>query len=335
MFAFRPFYNATKDKIQFKKVEVPIPEIKEQDILVKVLAISVNPADYKIALWKKDMPEQNILGWDVSGIIEKVGNNVKNFKVGDKVFYAGSLIRQGANAEYHVVDERIVGHMPKSISYKEAAAVPLTALTAYEALFEQLKISQELNIKPKKILLVGAAGGVGSMAIQLLKKLTNCIVIATASRKESIEWVKSLGADYTIDHTKSFLSQLNSQGINEVDYTFFINGTEQYFDQIPEIMKPFGRIVAIDDPENKLDLMKLKGKSLTFSWELMFTHSLYETEDMIKQHHILNKVSQLIDAKKIKTTLSSDLGMISEESLEKSHDLLKTGKTIGKIVLTF
>ncbi|WGL59688.1 zinc-binding alcohol dehydrogenase family protein [Pigmentibacter sp. JX0631] len=335
MFAFRPFYNPSTEKIQFSKVELPMPDLKDQDILVKVAAISVNPADYKIALWKKDMPEQNIIGWDVAGVVENVGKNVKNFKVGDKVFYAGALNRQGANAEYHVVDERIVGYMPQSLSFKEAAAVPLTSLTAFEALFEQLKISEDKSTKPKKILLIGAAGGVGSMAIQLLKKLTNCIVIATASRSESIAWVKSLGADFTIDHTKNFLPQLTALGINEVDYSFFINGTEQYFDQISDNMKPFGKIVAIDDPENKFDLMKLKGKSLTFSWELMFTHSLYETEDMIKQHHILNKISQLIDTKTIKTTIANDLGTISEETLEQSHDLLKTGKTIGKIVLTF
>ncbi|MBX9837982.1 MAG: zinc-binding alcohol dehydrogenase family protein [Silvanigrellaceae bacterium] len=334
MYAFKAFYSENKNQILFKKTEENSPKLNPKDLLVKIEAVGLNPVDYKVASGLLNKPnELKTLGWDASGIIVELGTEVKNFKIGDHVYYAGAIDRPGSNSQYQVVDERIVGQKPKSLTFKEAAALPLTAITAYEALFTQLQISKNISDKPKKVLLGGAAGGVGSIAIQLLKSLTSSIVIATASRIESENWVKSLGADYVINHNKDFLTELNRIGLSDVDYIFCINGLESHFINMANSIKTFGKIVTIDDPVNPLDMMLLKMKSVSFSWEFMFTHSLYQTEDMISQHKLLNEISQLVDLNKIKSTIGLDLGIMTEVSLEKSHELLKTQKTIGKIVL--
>lgn len=330
MFAYTAHKNPNINKIQFKKIELTTPEPTDHDLLVEVKAISVNPVDYKIAESTNSEETNKILGWDAAGIIVGKGKSVKNFNIGDHVYYAGDITRPGTNSQYHLVDERIVGLKPKTLTFKEAAAIPLTAITAYEALFEHFALDKSNG---KKILLIGAAGGVGSIAIQLLKNLTNSKIIATASRKESMAWVKSLGADVVINHNNNFLDELHKFDIQSVDNIFCINGLEQHFDKMVDAIKPFGKICAIDDPKEKLDMMKLKWKSVSFSWEFMFTHSMLQSDNMSSQGKLLNKVAQLIDQGKIKTTIGLDLGVISESHLELAHKQLQSGKTIGKIVL--
>ncbi len=330
MFAYTVQKNLNLNQVEFKKITTTKPQPEDYDLLIEVKAVSVNPVDYKIAANIKNNETDKVLGWDAAGIVVGKGKAVKNYNLGDEVYYAGDLTRPGTNAQYHLVDERIVGRKPQNLSFKEAAAIPLTGITAYEALFEHLTLEKAAG---KTILLIGAAGGVGSIAIQLLKNLTQTKVIATASRKESMEWVKSLGADIIIDHNKNFLAELQKHDIHSVDYIFCINGIEQHFDKIVEAIRPFGKICAIDDPAEKLDMLKLKWKSVSFSWEFMFTHSMFKTYNMQSQGQLLNKISQLIEQGKLKTTIGLDLGIISEKQLELAHTHLQSGKTLGKIVL--
>lgn len=314
------------------ELEKPIPT--GRDLLIAVSAVSVNPVDTKVRK-PKDGIDTNyrVLGWDAVGRVVATGPEVTLFNLGDEVYYAGSIIRPGSNSEFQVVDERIVGHKPKSLSNAEAAAIPLTAITAWEGLFERLQISHEKNEPQKTILIIGGAGGVGSIAIQLAKHLTSVKVIATASRQESAQWCKSLGADYVIDHNQPFLNQLKDNGITHVDYIFCLNNTDQHWLNMAEVIKPQGHICSIVELTGAVDLNVLKNKSVSFSWELMFTRSLYETDDMIEQHHLLNRVAQLIDDGKLMTTVKNILSPINAENLRKAHAQIETGKTIGKIVL--
>lgn len=314
------------------ELEKPIPT--GRDLLIAVSAVSVNPVDTKVRK-PKDGIDTNyrVLGWDAVGRVVATGPEVTLFNMGDEVYYSGSIIRPGSNSEFQVVDERIVGHKPKSLSNAEAAAIPLTAITAWEGLFERLQISHEKNEPQKTILIIGGAGGVGSIAIQLAKHLTSVKVIATASRQESAQWCKSLGADYVIDHNQPFLNQLKDNGITHVDYIFCLNNTDQHWLNMAEVIKPQGHICSIVELTGAVDLNVLKNKSVSFSWELMFTRSLYETDDMIEQHHLLNRVAQLIDDGKLMTTVKNILSPINAENLRKAHAQIETGKTIGKIVL--
>jgi zinc-binding alcohol dehydrogenase family protein len=319
-------------------IELPQPIATGRDILVKVNAIAVNPVDYKVRL---NMPpaegEAKVLGWDAVGEVIATGESTQNFKPGDVVYYAGDFTRQGSNAEYQLVDERIVGLKPKSVSDAEAAALPLTTITAYELLFEHL------NIKPQKagstekskevLLVVGAAGGVGSILVQLTKAITGVTVIATASRPSSKEWVTNLGADYVVDHTQALQPQIEALNIGQVTHVASLNGTESYFDTYIEVLAPFGKIALIDDPENSLDVMKLKMKSLSLHIVFMFTRSMFNTSDIDEQGKLLNQVAQLIDSGFIKTTLGKDLGTINAANLKLAHKELETGKSIGKIAL--
>lgn len=318
-------------------LEQPTPA--GHDLLVAVDAISVNPVDTKVRK-PKDKVEQDyrVLGWDAVGRVVATGPDVTLFKVGEAVYYAGSIARAGSNSEYQLVDERIVGHKPKRLSNAQAAAIPLTAITAWEGLFERLHIKQATNAsvtdgRPKRLLIIGGAGGVGSIAIQLAKTLTNVTIIATASRTESADWCKSLGADIVIDHNQSFSDQLNAQGINAVDYIFCLNNTEQHWANMAEVIKPQGHICSIVELSGAIDLNLLKNKSVSFSWELMFTRSLFTTEDMIEQHHILNRVAALIDEGTLITTVTEVLSPINAANLRSAHEKIETGKTIGKIVL--
>lgn len=310
------------------------PQATGRDILVKVVAISVNPVDVKVRA-PKDRVEAapKILGWDVAGIIDEVGPDCSLFRPGDEVFYAGSLARQGGNSEYHLVDERIVGRKPTSLNFAEAAALPLTSITAWEAFFDRMLISQDPSVNDgKSILIIGAAGGVGSIAVQLAKQ-AGLTVIGTASRPETVDWVKSMGADYTINHHESLLPQLEAIGFPSVPYIFCLNALEKHWEGICEAVAPQGIVCAIDDPISPLKLTLLKRKSATFVWEFMFTRSIYETVDMIEQHRLLNRVADAIDQQKVKTTLSQILGPISAENLRQAHKLLESNKTIGKVVL--
>ena len=316
-------------------IELPRPTPKGRDLLVKIHAISVNPVDTKVRAPKdKKEEEPKILGWDASGVVVEVGEECTLFQPGDEVFYAGSITRPGTYSEYHLVDERIVGTKPKNLTHAQSAAVPLTAITAWEGMFERLAIdfnNKEKN-KSKNILIIGGAGGVGSIAIQLAK-WAGLNVITTASRNETKDWAKSLGADYVINHHKAFKEQLSQIEIAEVDYIFCLNNTDQHWNGMAEVIKPQGGICSIVENEKPLALGLLKSKSATFVWEFMFTRPMYYTEDMINQHLLLNQVSELLEQNTIKTTLNETLSPIHAANIRKAHAMIETGSTIGKIVL--
>jgi zinc-binding alcohol dehydrogenase family protein len=265
-------------------------------------------------------------------VVKSVGSDVTLFKAGDKVFYAGSIARAGGNSELHVVDERIVGHMPKSLGFAEAAALPLTAITAWELLFERLQISEGSNDEGQSLLIVGAAGGVGSILTQLAKQLTGLKVIGTASRAQTRDWVSALGADLVIDHSQPLSEELKRAGITSVTHVASLTQTDQHLAQLVEALAPQGKLALIDDPKS-LDISLLKRKSLSLHWEFMYTRSLFETPDMIEQHKLLNRVAELIDAGTLKKTLGEHFGVINAANLRRAHELLESGKAKGKIVL--
>lgn len=304
------------------------------DLLVEIKAISVNPVDTKIrASSSASAGEYKIIGWDAVGVVKAIGEKVSLFNVGDEVWYAGDISRSGSYAEYQLVDERIVGHKPKSLTYTQAAALPLTGITAWEILFDRLALPQDGSATDARILIIGAAGGVGSIITQLAVKLTGAEVIGTASRPESAAWVHKLGADAVIDHTKPLSQELANIGITNVTHVISLTQTDQHFDEIVQVLKPQGKLALIDDPKGPLDVMKLKRKSLSLHWELMFTRSLYQTEDMIAQHHLLNRLSALIDTGELQSTFGEHYGTINAQNLIKAHAQIESGKAIGKIVL--
>ncbi|EFF83682.1 zinc-binding alcohol dehydrogenase family protein [Acinetobacter haemolyticus ATCC 19194] len=313
-------------------IGIESPVTRGHDLLVRVQAISVNPVDTKIR--KNVSPESGqwkILGWDAVGIVEAVGEKVSLFKIGDEVWYAGALNRQGSNSELQLVDERIVGHKPKSLNMIEAAALPLTAITAWEMLFDRLQVPHTAPDNTT-ILVIGAAGGVGSITIQLLKQLTNLTVIGTASRTETRSWIEQLGADYVLDHRQSLAEQVKQLNLTAPKYVFSTTQTDQHLADIAELIAPQGHFGLIDDPE-QLDIKLFKSKSVSVHWEFMFTRSMYQTEDMIKQSELLNQVSQLVDDGRIKTTVSQVLSPINAENLITAHQQIESGSTKGKIVL--
>lgn len=314
-------------------VDLEAPVAKGHDLLVKVEAISVNPVDYKIR--KNVSPAEGawkVLGWDAVGTVVGIGEKVSAFAKGDHVFYAGSLIRQGANSEYHLVDERLVGKKPETLSNTEAAALPLTAITAWEMMFDRIDIRNPVPGAAKAILIIGGAGGVGSIAIQLARALSDVTVIATASRPETKAWVEELGAHHVIDHTKPLAEQIAALGIGAPAFVFSTTETHRHLDQIIELIAPQGRFGLIDDPDT-LNVMGFKRKSVSIHWELMFTRSIFETADMAEQGKLLNKVAKLIDDGRIKTTLAEVFRPINAENLRKAHAILESGKSKGKIVL--
>lgn len=324
------------DPASLQDIVLPQPVATGSDLLVKVKAIAVNPVDWKVRQWMPPADNNHkVLGWDAVGEVVAVGEEVSAFKPGDVVFYAGDLNRQGSNAEYQLVDERIVGMKPKSLSDAEAAALPLTAITAWEMLFDHLAIKQQSPNAIEKtddvILVVGAAGGVGSIFVQLAKALTGATVIATASRESSQAWVKKLGADHVVDHSQPMQPQIEALGV-EVTHVASLNGTENYFETYTELLVPFGKIALIDDPAN-IDISKIKLKSLSFHWEFMFARSMFNAKDISAQRDLLNRVSDLIDQGYVQTTAGKNLGTINAENLKAAHEELETGKAIGKIVL--
>jgi len=310
--------------------EIPEPKPGARDLLVEVRAIAVNPVDTKIRASRGgDQPQ--VLGWDAVGVVREIGSDVTLFQPGDEVFYAGAIDRAGSYSELHVVDERIVGHKPRSLDNASAVALPLTSITAWELLFDRLGV-EENGGEGQSLLVIGAAGGVGSILVQLARKLTQLTVIGTASRPETQAWVKELGAHHVIDHTVSIPLQLQELKLNPVDYVISLTHTDTYLPQLVEVLRPQGKLALIDDPA-QLDVMPLKRKSLSLHWELMFTRSLYKTEDMIKQHHLLDRVSKLVDDGIIKTTMGEHFGTICAENLKRAHALIESGKARGKIVL--
>ena len=319
-------------------IELDKPVATGRDILVKVNAIAVNPVDYKIRQRAEAADgEYKVLGWDAVAEVVATGEEAAQFKPGDMVYYAGDLNRQGCNAEYQLVDERIVSLKPTSLSNAEAAALPLTSITAWELLFEHLDIKRQppgsTGISDEVILVIGAAGGVGSILVQIVKAITGATVIATASRESSQAWVKKQGADHVIDHTKPLKPQIEALDMEQVTHIASLNGTGTYFDSYPELLSPFGKIAMIDDPAQPLDVMKLKQKSQSLHIEFMFARSMFNAPDMDEQGKLLNRVAELVDQGYIKTTSGKHLGSITAENLKAAHAELESGKAIGKIVL--
>ena len=329
-------YLPVTDPESLMDIELDVPAAGGRDLLVRVHAVSVNPVDTKVRKPKdKVEPSPKILGWDAAGEVVKVGPECTLFKVGDKVFYAGDLTRSGSNAEYQLIDERIVGSMSQSLNFAQAAALPLTAVTAWEALFERLQISQQTEQNHgKSLLIIGGAGGVGSIAIQLASKVAGLTVVATATRTETERWVREHGADHVIDHRKDLVQQMAAIGISQPDYIFCCNDTDTYFPIMAALIKPQGRICSIVETVRPVDINLLKNKSAAFVWELMYTRSMYQTADMIEQHNILNRVARLVDEGLLTTTINQTLSPINAENLRKAHAQLEAGTTIGKIVLS-
>ncbi len=315
-------------------LDLPMPEASGHDLLVEIKAVSVNPVDTKVR--RNHTPaagEARILGYDAAGVVKAVGSDVTLFKAGDEVYYAGAIGRPGTNAEYHLVDERIVGMKPKSLSFAEAAALPLTAITAYEALFDRLKVADPVLGAERAILITGGAGGVGSIAIQLAKTLTDLKVIATASRPETANWAKSLGADHVIDHSKPLAEEYAKLGIGAPAFIFSVTHSSQHRLAMAEIIAPMGRICLIDDFPEGFDILAFKMKVVSLHWEFMFSRPMFQTPDMIEQHKLLTHVAELIDSGKIRTTLDTVMGPITAENLRKAHAIIESNRARGKIVL--
>ena len=320
----------------FIEFETEKPTPSGHDLLVKISAISVNPVDFKIrqtAAKDATLDIPKVIGWDAVGIVEALGDKTSRFQVGDEVFYAGDITRSGSNAEYQLIDERIVGHKSKNLTPPESAAIPLTGLTAWESIFDRIKINPATD-KGKSILILAGAGGVGSIAIQIAKKVAGLTVIATASRPESEKWCKKLGADFVVNHY-DLKNELERIGYSQVNYILEFVNLKGYWELMAEIIKPQGHIVSITGSDEPLNLNILKTKSVSFSWEFMYTRSMYATEDIDRQHQILNKISNLLDDGTLQTTLTTTLEGFSVENLKQAHKIQESGKTIGKTVIQF
>ena len=314
-------------------ITLPDPVAAGHDLLVEVRAVSVNPVDTKIRKSAQpDAGEWKVLGWDATGIVKAVGPDVTLFQPGDRVWYAGSIARAGSNSELQLVDERIVGHMPTSLDFGPAAALPLTGLTAWEMLFDRLEVPQDEKGEGKTLLVIGAAGGVGSILVQLARQLTKVTIIGTASRPETRDWVLQHGAHHVIDHSQPLSEELAKAQLPAPDYVISLTHTEHHFDQIVELIAPQGKFGLIDDPA-PIDVRKFKRKAVSLHWELMFTRSLFNTADMAEQHRILNRIAELVDAGTIRTTVNEHFGSINAANLKRAHALLESGKAQGKIVL--
>ncbi len=314
-------------------VELPTPELRERDLLVEVRAVSVNPADVKVrAAHTPAAGQYRILGWDAAGVVKAVGSGVQHFQVGDEVYYAGVINRPGSYAELQAVDERIVARKPRTLDFAQAAALPLTALTAWETLFDRLDVNKPVAGGSRALLLVGGAGGVGSITIQLLKTLTDIQTIATASRPESENWVRALGADFVVNHHEPLPAQIAALGIGAPAFVFSTSQSDTYLPAIAELIAPQGRIAVIDDPAT-LDVNPLKSKSLSLHWEFMFTRALRETADIARQGEILAKVAQLVDEGRLHSTATQTIDGINAANLRRAHQLVERGDMVGKVVL--
>ncbi len=324
-------YHHHSDK-QASHITLEPLEPTGHDLHIAIKAIAVNPVDTKVkASLTEKLATPRVIGWDAAGIVEAVGDKVSLFKQGDKVFYAGDIGRPGCYASHQLVDERIVGHHPKSLDFNDAAALPLTSITAWEALFSRLKIGEEDN--GKHILIIGGAGGVGSIAIQLAKAVAGLTVIATASRLESQQWCKNLGADHVIDH-HDLLTQYQQSKLPAPDYILCLNNTDQHFADMTNLIAPQGMICSIVGTAKHHDLDLLKSKSAGFVWEFMFTRPMLDTPDLIQQHHLLNKIADLIDSNIIQHTRTTAVNPFFADNIQQAHSQLLTGNTIGKIVLS-
>jgi zinc-binding alcohol dehydrogenase family protein len=316
----------------FLDLELPLPTASGRDLLVEIKAVSINPVDTKVRS-PKDTVESTprVLGWDASGIVAAVGPDVTLFKPGDEVYYAGDITRSGSNAEFQLVDERIVGSKPNSLSFAEAAALPLTTITAYESFFDRLGIDRDGADRGQSVLIIGAGGGVGSIAIQLARA-AGLVTIATASRPETTSWVKQLGADHVVNHRQPMVEQVHALGFDYVDHIAIFNDM-RHWDTAVELIRPQGGIVTIDDTESPMPMAAMKTKSASLHWEFMFARAMFETPDMVEQHELLNYVSNEVDAGRIRTTLSEVLTPINAANIRAAHALIETGQAKGKIVV--
>lgn len=327
-------FGFTSSKAQAQLVEQATPEPSGRDLLIEIDAIAVNPVDTKVkASITQPIPSPRILGWDATGTVIAKGNEAELFEIGDKVFYAGDITRPGCYASHHLVDERIVGNAPKSLKSTQIAAMPLTSITAWEALFSRLKIYPGCD-ENKNILIIGGAGGVGSIAIQLAKVVAKLNVITTASRPESVQWCRKMGADHVINHRLDMLTQYRALNIEKPDYILCLADTDQHFAAMAGLIAPEGMICTIVGSQQKHDLDCLKAKSAGFVWEFMFTRPMFKTNNMIAQHHLLNNIAQLLDDGSIVTTLTETIGPITAANIDQAHQQLLSGSTIGKLAMT-
>ena len=314
-------------------IELPAPQAHGHDLLVEVKAISVNPVDVKIrANVAPADGDAKIIGWDAAGVVKAVGPDVTLFKPGDEVWYAGALTRPGTNSELHLVDERIVGHKPKNLDFAKAAALPLTAITAWELLFERLEVRRDTAAQGKSLLVIGAAGGVGSILVQLARQLTGLTVIGTASREDTAAWVKELGAHHVIDHSKPLNEEIARLGLPPVTYVASLTHTDHHWTAIADVLAPQGKVAVIDDPA-AIDVRLLKRKSASLHWEFMFARSMFNTADIQKQHQLLTDVARRVDTGVLRTTLAERFGTINAANLKRAHALLESNRAKGKIVL--
>lgn len=322
------------DENALQDFELPEPQPGPRDLLVDVRAVSVNPVDVKVRARVDPAGAPKVLGYDASGVVRAVGADVTLFKPGDEVFYAGAIDRPGTNSERHVVDERIVGRKPRSLSNAEAAALPLTTITAWELLFDRFGIPQGGG-KGETLLIIGGAGGVGSIMIQLARELTGLTLVASASRPATREWVETMGAHHVIDHRADIPEQMKDLGLVP-RYVAGLTGTDQHFPSIAKVLAPQGKFGLVDDPDPKaIDVTLIKQKAISLHWEFMFTRSLFETHDMIEQHRLLNAVADLIDDGRIRTTAHHDAGKMTVANLREAHRLQESGGAIGKTTLTW
>ncbi len=325
-------YLPISDSQSFNDTELPTPIAKGRDLLVAVHAVAVNPVDTKVRSPKDKVEDTpRVLGWDASGVVQAVGPDVSLFKVGDPVYYAGDITRSGSNAEFQLVDERIVGHKPKSLSFAEAAALPLTTITAYESFFDRLGIDRDGANVGQSILIIGASGGVGSIGIQLARR-AGLKVIATASRSQTIAWVQELGANHVVNHHGNLVEQVRALGLQHVDHIAIFNDM-RHWDAAVELIRPQGGIVAIDDTDLPMPMAGMKMKAASLHWEFMFARAMHQTPDMIEQHHLLNHVAQEIDAGRIRTTVTEVIKPINAANMRRAHALLESGQARGKTVL--
>lgn len=326
-------YLPIDDPNSLLDVELEKPRPTGRDLLVAIKAIAVNPVDCKVRAPKDNVePAPKVLGWDAAGIVEAVGPDVTLFKPGDEVFYAGDITRPGTNSEFHLVDERIVGTKPQSLDFAHAAAFPLTSITAYEAFFDRLGIDLDGANQGETLLIVGGAGGVGSIGIQLAK-IAGLKVTATASRPESIRWVQELGADHVINHREPLRPQIEALGMQFVDYIGLFNDTDGHWDAAADLIRPQGSIVSIVENIGPLKQSVMKMKAVTFSWEFMFSRSMYQTADMVEQHNLLNRVAEWVDEGRLKGTANNVMSPINAANLRDAHAQLESGRAIGKIVI--
>ena len=314
-------------------ITLPDPVATGHDLLVEVKAVSVNPVDVKVRTGSKPADgEWKVLGWDAAGVVKAVGPDVTLFRPGDRVWYAGSIARAGSNSELQLVDERIAGRMPQALDFAAAAALPLTSLTAWELLFDRLDVPTDERGEGRTLLVIGAAGGVGSILVQLARRLTRLTVVGTASRPQTRDWVLRHGAHHVIDHSQPLAGEFERTGLPAPDYVISLTHTEQHFDQIVEVIAPQGKFGLIDDPA-PIDVRKFKRKAVSLHWELMFTRSLFSTPDMLRQHEILDRVAALIDAGTLRSTASENFGRIDAANLKRAHALIESNRAQGKIVL--